>query len=294
MSSMHCSEGPTSTRRERTDLPLVGRGMRAVPLAGVVGLGVCLARAAERLPSVSYNVAVWEAEHPSDDAEGQRHFEDLYRQFLQEWPPLPPTVRIRAFVDALVARWPDDHGVGESAHSAHDSPWADRPLTGNAGGPIVYLSLLSDRAEEVIAFARELADRDKLVCFDPQASLVLSRVDRDGDAGRPVWRMITHSGRTYSRLDPALVGAALASLPRDGHVVVQNAADPDDQVYLQVWLRPNGVYQVEHRLGSEDRHYVGMTASVDKVADAVVSWIEGRAEWRAAFDWTPLSRSTWA
>jgi hypothetical protein len=242
---------------------------------------------------VSYNVAVWEGERPVDDAEGQRHFEDLYGQYLGVVPLPQPTARIRAFVGALLARWPET-GAGGPVLTPPDSPWSDGPLIQNAGGPIVYFGVLSDRADEVTAFAKELADREKLVCFDPQTNVVLSGVGRRGGEGRPVWRMITHSGRTHSRLNPDLVRGALASLPRDGHVVVENAADPDDQIYLQVWLRPNGVYQVEHRLGSEDQHFVTMTASVEKVADAVVNWIHGRDEWRTSFDWTPLAQSSWA
>jgi len=46
--------------------------------------------------------------------------------------PIPPTARIRRYVDDLVTRWPDI-----TTEAGDDSPWADGPLVGNASGPMI-------------------------------------------------------------------------------------------------------------------------------------------------------------
>ncbi|WP_196810854.1 hypothetical protein [Arthrobacter sp. 35W] len=111
---------------------------------------------------MSYDLAVWEGKVPSTDDELAEAFE-RNMVFLDCEPAPEPTPRIRAYVDALLARWPDLSFDGEN-----DSPWSDWPLIGNAAGPVIYFGMVYDRAEEVSAFAAQLAKDLGLVCLDPQ------------------------------------------------------------------------------------------------------------------------------
>lgn len=99
---------------------------------------------------------------PSTDDEVAESFEKNMA-ILDSEPSPGPTPRIRAYVDALLARWPDlDVGA------ENDSPWSDGPLIGNAAGPVIYFGMVYDRAEEASAFAAQLAKDHSLVCLDPQ------------------------------------------------------------------------------------------------------------------------------
>ncbi|MFC8596812.1 hypothetical protein [Isoptericola sp. NPDC057191] len=79
-----------------------------------------------------------------------------------------PSPRIRAYVDDLLARWPD---ITEGEEN--DSPWADGPLLGNAWGDAIYFSVVWSRCEEAAEFAANLAQQHDLVCYDPQSEQLL-------------------------------------------------------------------------------------------------------------------------
>jgi len=59
--------------------------------------------------------------------------------------PIPPTARIRRYVDDLVTRWPDI-----TTEAGDDSPWADGPLVGNASGPTIYFAMITSSGPEVV------------------------------------------------------------------------------------------------------------------------------------------------
>jgi hypothetical protein len=109
---------------------------------------------------MSYDLAVWEGEQPSDDATAAAEYMSLMDRMEAEELG-EPTPRIRAYVEALLARWPD---ITES----EDSPWADSPLMGNAAGPLVYFAMVFSQADEASSYAAALARDHGLVCFDPQ------------------------------------------------------------------------------------------------------------------------------
>jgi len=109
---------------------------------------------------MSYDLAVWEGEHPSDDASAAAQYESLMDQ-MESGELGEPSPRVRAYVEALLVRWPD-------IDEAEESPWADSPLMGNATGPLVYFSMVFSQADEASTFAAALAREHGLVCFDPQ------------------------------------------------------------------------------------------------------------------------------
>ena len=108
---------------------------------------------------MSYDLAVWDGEQPSDE-EASAVFDELYdRYFDSEDVIAEPSPRIEAYVEALVERYPDDVVGG---------PWASPPVIDEASGPIVYLLMSYSRAEEVSEYAAALAREHGLVCYDPQ------------------------------------------------------------------------------------------------------------------------------
>lgn len=112
---------------------------------------------------MSFDLAVWEGDRPASDAAAAEIYEQLMDR-LEAGDQGPPTERIRAYVSALLDRWPDiDEDGGE------DSPWADGPLIGNAFGSVIYFAMVWSRAEEASEYAARVAEQHGLVCFDPQS-----------------------------------------------------------------------------------------------------------------------------
>ncbi|WP_307814128.1 hypothetical protein [Streptomyces sp. N35] len=85
---------------------------------------------------MSYDLAVWEGERPTDDAVAGRLFSELYDQYIDTDVEQPPTERIATYVAALLERWCD---LTEDEDDT--SPWSTSPLIGEARGPLVYFPM---------------------------------------------------------------------------------------------------------------------------------------------------------
>ena len=114
---------------------------------------------------MSYDLAVWEGDRPADDEAGTKFYREQIVTALEAYDPrnpVPPTPRIRAYVEALLERWPDITDDDDG------SPWSTSPLIGEAVGWFVYFPMVYSMADEASAFAADLARQHGLVCFDPQ------------------------------------------------------------------------------------------------------------------------------
>jgi len=91
---------------------------------------------------------------------------------------------------------------------------------------------------------------------------------------------------------PDEVLGVIEYLPRDGHVVLESMDEPE--VYIEVWLRPEGSYQLELIHGSVQTHLQTRSVSGERVAAAFTSWLDehsgdGDATWRDGHQWTNIS-----
>jgi len=115
---------------------------------------------------ISYDLAVWEGERPADNEIALEVLEELCNRSLETDVEHPPTAKITAYVAALLERWRDITEDG-----AETSPWCAGPLIRDARGPIIYLPIARDAADEASAYAAALAGSMGLVCFDPRLGL---------------------------------------------------------------------------------------------------------------------------
>jgi hypothetical protein len=114
---------------------------------------------------MSYDLAVWEGDRPADDEAGMKFYRERIVPRLKAHDPrnpIAPTPRIRAYVGALLERWPDITDDDDG------SPWSTSPLMSEAVGWFVYFPMVFSMADEASAFAADLARQHGLVCFDPQ------------------------------------------------------------------------------------------------------------------------------
>ncbi|WP_406131649.1 hypothetical protein [Streptomyces sp. NBC_00989] len=110
---------------------------------------------------MSYDLAVWEGDRPLDDRQAGLIYDELYERYLEsDDVVVPPAPCIVAYVEELVARYPDN--------ADRSVVWASPPVIEEASGPIVYLLMSYGKAEEVSEWAATLAREHGLVCFDPQ------------------------------------------------------------------------------------------------------------------------------
>ncbi|MEU5691866.1 hypothetical protein [Actinosynnema sp. NPDC020468] len=90
--------------------------------------------------------------------------------------------------------------------------------------------------------------------------------------------------RRVANPDRERIEAAVLSLARGGHLVLS----VDEDRYVQVWLREDGLYQLEHRAGSPGEHYRTLTVSAEKVYTAFGGWSRGEDGWDAPFTWQSI------
>jgi hypothetical protein len=115
------------------------------------------------MPVMSYDLAGWEGPTPTDSEAAAQEFQRLCEEYLEVDTFEPPTPRIAAYAQALLARYPD---IG--TREGEDSPWSSGPLIQEAVGPIMYFPMVWSSCEEISAWAAQLANEHGLVCYDPQ------------------------------------------------------------------------------------------------------------------------------
>ncbi|WP_121034715.1 hypothetical protein [Terracoccus luteus] len=97
--------------------------------------------------------------------------EALYASLSDSAGRTPPSAPIRAFVDAVVARFPE-----LDMDSGPECPWASAPLIDEAVGDIIYFPMTYSGAEFARDPVAEVAASLGLVCYDPQAEQLLPEV----------------------------------------------------------------------------------------------------------------------
>ncbi|CAN7392924.1 hypothetical protein LJR027_002271 [Terrabacter sp. LjRoot27] len=111
-------------------------------------------------------------------------------------------------------------------------------------------------------------------------------------AAQQRYRLTTPGRRVLRAPKPEVVLGVIESLPRDGHALLESMDQPE--VYIQVWLRSDGSYQLELRDGSVHTHVQTRSVSRERVAAAFTSWLQehsgdGDAGWRDNYHWNDIS-----
>jgi hypothetical protein len=189
----------------------------------------------------------------------------LYERYFTE-SPRRPHGQIRAYVEALVEKWPEDD----------DGPWSSPPLLESASGPIVYFSMVYSRADEVSEAAAQLAAEHDLVCFDPNRNILRG----------------THTGLTITTENGriALPGLWFAFVLKelrqaDAFIIVD---DGRPHSYAQA-RNVDGTLILEYRDGSPDKHFQATDVPLDQIADALSQWAAGQRQFISRHSWQRLT-----
>ena len=119
---------------------------------------------------MSFSLAFWVGPKPVDDQVAAVTFEQLHARYV-EGGEAPAAPELLAFLDEITKRYPDLMDLDDD--HVDDGVWSDGPLTNNATGTLLYLGIVSNRAEEVTSYLVEVAARHGLTAFDPQAQRLL-------------------------------------------------------------------------------------------------------------------------
>ena len=105
----------------------------------------------------------------------------------------------------------------------------------------------------------------------------------------PIIVLRASNGLLLRSPEESIIGAAVNALAGDDHVILEYEGESGENVhYIQVWLRPDGDFQLEYRAGEPNEHYQTITPHRGKVASALTGWMRGGSEWRNDFDWRSI------
>jgi hypothetical protein len=100
----------------------------------------------------------------------------------------------------------------------------------------------------------------------------------------PAVVMRTSSGLMQRNPTENRLRALLGALSRVDYVILERVGSSDSH-YIQAWLRPDGLFQLEYRAGQPSEHYQTQADSRDKIVSALSGWIKGESAWRDDFNW---------
>lgn len=226
---------------------------------------------------MSYDLAVWEGDRPANDFAAGAEFERLYDRYMGSDAPLAPTARVAAYVEALLARYPD-----LTTEAGEESPWSDGPLINDARGPLLYFPMAWSRCEEASEWAAHLAEEHGLNCYDPQWKQLRTPF-------RESWcfKLTSARGRSSQDPDADLIRRILVRLSPDNYYAVLTRAD---DWYVQVGYGEQagtraGWYALERRDGTADQHFRAELTNVEEVVQAFVGFLESDPTTADRFPW---------
>jgi hypothetical protein len=71
-------------------------------------------------------------------------------------------------------------------------------------------------------------------------------------------------------------------------LVLERLGDASGQTYMQVRRLKVGSYRVEHREGSDDRHFQATAASTQEAHAVLAGWAREVPDWRQALRWEKM------
>lgn len=102
--------------------------------------------------------------------------------------------------------------------------------------------------------------------------------------------MRTSGGMVQRNPTENRIRALIGALSQDEYVILEQVGRSNSH-YIQVWLRSNGVFQLEYRAGQPSEHYQSRTDSRDKIVSALSGWSREESALRDDFEW--LSIGDW-
>ena len=182
-----------------------------------------------------------------------------------------PTPAIASLVDALGAAHPEPDPAAVAA-----GPWADGPPINHTDGPLAYLPVKPERAEQVRPLLQDAARTRELVAFDPQLGELIpsaTTVARSADFELP-------AADDLPLHLTAVIGEALGA-----GVGLAGILEQVETSYYVQWMAQNGSLTIEaqgdqllppqHRLPAEGRDQMISVGFVESDPNWRLHWDDG-------------------
>ena len=216
---------------------------------------------------MSIDLALWYEGAPVSHREAAAKYALLQRNEdagLDEHPSLS------VVYTELVARYP----VADVGHGP--KVWSAEPkIKANA----LRLSIVLSAIAQVECFVHELAEREGLVCFDPQER-----------------HLRLPSGMRLLQMSGGAVDASVEpDVERVAQAVVQTASarshlilEKGTERYVQMSPALHNQFGVEYRDGGPDHHFRYETGDLSEVKDIFDRYARGDNSWRDRYSWAPF------
>ena len=116
---------------------------------------------------MSCDLAVWHSKKRLTDAEALEIYHALCDGDTADVEPHPS---VPAFLSELNLHYPDIDTIPDA--QIDSSPWS---VGFDASDAHVLMCIVWSRAAELVTFIERLAEKHRLVCFDPQNSVILTQ-----------------------------------------------------------------------------------------------------------------------
>ncbi|MDA2807570.1 hypothetical protein [Nocardiopsis suaedae] len=193
--------------------------------------------------------------------------------------------RVDAFRDDLLSEYPPLEGLAEA--DAEASPWSMTPE--HVPGLFVITTMGFSDAPKAAPFIVELAETHGLVCFDPQAMRIHNPEEIVAPDGS---RLDFRDGGIVADPRPDELPALLGQVDhRNWFACLETRPGWFMQVGVgeRAGRLPDGVFGLEYREGSADRHFRVLVSDPDEMVHAFQGYAEGHERWKDALDWRPLA-----
>ncbi len=216
---------------------------------------------------MSYYFAVWEGPEPLSNAHATSECDRLLTMRANN----PPTPGVASLVDALRAAHPDPDPAAADA-----SPWADGSPETHVDGPLAYLPVKPERAEQIRPLLLDAAKAQELVAFDPQLGELIpsaTTIARSADFELP-------AADDLPLHLTAVIGEALGA-----GVGLAGILEQVETSYYVQWMAQNGSLTIEaqgdhllppqHRLPAEGRDQMMSIGFIESDPNWRLHWDDG-------------------
>ena len=226
---------------------------------------------------VSYDLYLWHGPQPVTTQQATAVCHQLARS---QNDTVVPDTAVLAFHRELIERFPPLETLGDD--ETDDSPWNMSP---DATADRVILCMGLSRASQIGPFILELAERHRLVCFDPSTGVV-----HNPPPIRPHDSLLLEScdGSMIVNPGPEDLRSQLERLSRTNfHAFLER----EEGWFVQVSIGqragniPEGRFALEYREGDPDRHYRVVADSLEDAVALFEGFAAGRDTYKTAFTW---------
>jgi hypothetical protein len=229
---------------------------------------------------MSFDLYVWHEPAPITADAARAKLERWDEGDADVFKPHPAVPMMR---DAILERFPALESLSDEDIDTL-GVWS---LTPERSDSILVLSCVWSRADEVAGVVLAMAADHRLVCYEPGHHIL----DPNAAGYVPAFTLTSATLPTVPDPDERRIDWTIRKLGSGNHFAILERADG---WYAQVGYGPQagtsaGIYVLEHREGSADKHMRAETRDLAEATRFLQEFLAGTETWRRRHVWQPLT-----